>query len=190
MVYLGIVLLLLVIIAPIFSLLPSARQKQQMALRRMGMAEGIRVDLTQVEDPDPDPAAYVSNTGKPLPRIIKVAAYRLPRPRPNNWRDLPRCNWQIGRCKNASTGELPDGWVYLQPLHEATSEAMKDFLGRALPTLPDDVIVVEEETYVVSVYWREIGGEDALRQVLAFMKACVQVAPLDLNPLKDSRLDS
>ncbi len=179
MVYLGIALLLLVIIAPIFSLLPSARQKEQMGLRRTAMADGFRVDLTQIDDPDADPTAYLSNTGKPLPRIIKVAAYRLPRRRPDNWRSLPRINWQIARRAGTSSVELPDGWVHLQPLHLATSAALKAFFQNAVAHLPDDVIMVEEDTFVVSVYWREKGGEDALSGVMAFVHECVQVPAIE-----------
>ena len=59
MIYLIIGFALLLIIAPIFAILPSARQKEQMNMRRKAMAEGVSVELTSIQDPVPNQDKYI-----------------------------------------------------------------------------------------------------------------------------------
>ncbi|HCC44491.1 MAG TPA: hypothetical protein DEQ32_08855, partial [Gammaproteobacteria bacterium] len=60
MVYLIIGIVLLIVLVPIFSVLPSARQKQQMMMRQTARAAGVSVDLTIIDDPNPDQDKYLS----------------------------------------------------------------------------------------------------------------------------------
>lgn len=76
MVYLFIGLVMLMIIAPIVSILPGKSQKQIMAVRRAAMARGISVELTTIEDPNPDQDKYRTSTGKALPATLQLAAYK------------------------------------------------------------------------------------------------------------------
>ena len=97
MVYLLIGGILLLIVAPIIRILPSRRQKEQMALRRTASSNGLTVELTHIDDPDPDPEKYLSNTGRPLPRVMAVIAYRKPVKKPAEWRRIPAVDWCVVR---------------------------------------------------------------------------------------------
>ena len=48
---------------------------------------------------------------------------------------------------------------------------MRAFLIARIVDLPGDVIAVGETGYMVSVYWREQGGEAALQAVCDFLES-------------------
>jgi hypothetical protein len=188
MVYLIIVVILLVIIGPIIAVLPSARQKERMAMRQRAMAQGISVELTSIEDPDPDPNKYLSNTGKPLERIKRVVAYRMLRERPADWRRLPRIDWCALRCGGPGTGGLPPGWAWQNELPSQMSNRLKEFIVDGLQMLPNDVVRVDEVRYMVSVYWNEQGSGENLDPVVDFLKECVEIPPWQ-SPDGSERVD-
>ena len=177
MVYIIIVVVLIMIIAPIIAVLPSTRQKEQMALRRTAMALGFSVQLTRIDDPDPDPEKYLSNTGKPLERVMSVVAYRLPRKRPKDWRRLPQIDWCLVRKHDATMPDLPPGWVWeLHPGDRVSPEFLK-FLTTQVNRLPADIVRIEEAGYLISAYWNEHGGEDAVNAITKFITECAGILP-------------
>lgn len=175
--YLVIGLILLLIIAPIFAVLPSARQKEQMNLRRQAMAKGFQVDFETIDDPDPDPEQYLSNTGKPLARVMRRAAYRYARRRPSDWRRLPQVDWSVVRRPHADGVALPAGWDWDEPIHPAMSNELEEFLRTNLVSLPNDVVRVEEKSYIISVFWNEEGGPEAVQAIIDFVLACAAATP-------------
>jgi hypothetical protein len=184
MTWLLIVLILALIIGPILVLIPSPRQKELTAFRKEAKSRGISVELCTIEDPDPDPdpGTYLSATGKPLDREIKCISYRVSRKRPFHWRRLPRIHWQVIQTKDANLEELPAGWKW----HDSTAdvaEAIKQALMIELERLPEDVIAVDENNYIVSVYWHEKGGDEAMRGVCGFLEkiALVETSPEELD---------
>jgi len=175
MIYVAIALVLVLVIAPIISVLPSARQKEQMSLRKIAMSAGFSIDLTHIDDPDPDPEKYLSNTGKPLPRVMPAIAYRLPR---RGMRDVPLMDWCVVRRSDSKLDELlPPGWTWVSGATANMSNEFKTFLHGSLEKLPNDVIRVEEVNRIVSVYWNEQGGTDAVNAIIAFAKHCVAIVP-------------
>jgi len=177
MVYVGIAIVLLLIIAPIIAILPSKRQKEQMAMRRMAMSAGLSVELTRIADPDPDPEKYLSNTGKPLARVMPAVAYRLSRRRPPNWRQVPQVDWCLVRREAANAPGLPPRWAWEEPYDERMSNELKEFFLQNLAGLPNDVVRVDEAKYVLSAYWNEHGGEQAVASIVEFLRGCSQVTP-------------
>ena len=97
MVYVLIGVILIVVIVPIISVLPSARQKEQMQMRMIARAAGVSVELTSIDDPNPKQGKYIAYTGKPIPPVLKVVAYRLQRKRARDWRHLPKVSWCMFR---------------------------------------------------------------------------------------------
>ena len=177
MVYVIIIVVLILVIVPIFSVLPSKRQKEQMALRRIAMSRGFSVELTRIDDPDPDPEKYVSNTGKPLERVMNVIAYRLARNRPHNWRRLPQVDWCLVRRHDAPASDLPAGWAWEGEVNSSMSPALRAYLVAAVVQLPADVVRVEEQSYLISAYWNEHGGEAAVNAIIGFIQGCAEQSP-------------
>lgn len=175
MTWLLIVFILALIVGPILILLPSPRQKEQMAFRAEAKARGITVELCTVEDPHPNPESYLSATGKPLDPVIKCIAYRIARKRPLHWRRTPRISWTLIRTQDAHSADLPGGWEWNEPADELP-ENLTQALAKELPRLPEDVITVAESNYIVSVNWREKGGSDALEGVCSFLEILGLVA--------------
>ena len=76
MTYLLIGLVLVLIIAPIVSILPSRSQKQIMQIRQTMMGRGVSIELTEIDDPEPNQAKYQTSTGRQLAAKLKVTMYK------------------------------------------------------------------------------------------------------------------
>ncbi|MBQ73653.1 MAG: hypothetical protein CMQ20_01360 [Gammaproteobacteria bacterium] len=181
MIYLIIGFALLLIIAPIFAILPSARQKEQMNMRRKAMAEGVSVELTSIQDPVPNQDKYISNTGKPLEPVLGVVAYRVSRKKPRQWRLAPQIDWVLERGDQHSP-DLPGTWCWVQSKPDALPAEMEKFLIRELACIPGDVVRIDEKNYVLSIYWHESSGEEGLASVCRFLSGCIEIP---LHYLKD-----
>ena len=172
MVYLIIGIVLLLVLVPIFSVLPSARQKQQMMMRQTARAAGVSVDLTIIDDPNPDQDKYLSHTGRKIPAKLEVVAYRIQRQRGHDWQRLSDLRWCLER-------RLDGGWVWVTD-GELLSKEMRNFLDKSTDDLPADVERIEESRHKISVYWHEKaeGDED---YVLKFLRQCAHL-PLHEHP--------
>ena len=184
--YLIIGFVLLLIIAPIFAILPSARQKEQMRLRKRAMDQGISVELTRIEDPIPRQDKYMSSTGRPLEPILAVAAYRIARPKPREWRISAQIKWVVERQAENST-ELPGRWHWDGSKPEEISPEFEEFLSRELSYLPDDVVKIQEVNSSLVVYWHESSSEEGLAAIVRFLQGALSVYPYkmydDLDPI-------
>lgn len=154
-------------------LLPSARQKEQMALRNRARAQGLQVELTRIDDPDPEPGKYITLTGKPLDPILKCIAYRIPRKRLRDWRRQPIVNWKVFRKRGAMSDGLPADWEWHETSLETLPQQLRSRIKEGLPTLPADVVVVDEKNYQVSIYWHERGGETGLEALTHLLKTVI-----------------
>lgn len=177
LVYLIIVIVLLAIVVPIFSVLPSARQRQQMKMRQAARAAGVSVDLMTIDDPNPEQDKYTSHTGRNIPARLKVVGYRIQRRRQKGWRQLPEIQWSLKR-------KLDGSWLWNSNGGRLSSE-LKNFLEDAKESLPDDVEQVEESFYTIVVYWHEraAGSED---NILNFLLKCADL-PLYDSPSEEIR---
>jgi len=176
MTYLIIGIAIIFVIAPIFAILPSARQKDQMKLRQIAMGQGVRVELTSIQDPIPRQDKYLSNTGKPLSPLLSVAAYRKVRPKPEQWRLAPRLDWSVEK-REIQSKNLPGNWHWTSGKPSTISDEFESFLRVQLDNLPDDVVKIEEINYFLSIYWHESSGEGGLSSIVRFLDACTKVAP-------------
>ncbi len=174
MTYLIIGFVLLMVIAPIFAILPSARQKEQMKLRKLAMGQGIGVGLTTITDPIPKQDKYLSSTGQPLDPILSVAAYRLARPASRGWKKAESVDWSVER-RADPTGGLPQTWHWAGAKPALMSPDFDYFLVRELPLLPAEVVKIEEKNNVVTVYWHERSGEAGLGLIIGFLQRCTEI---------------
>lgn len=162
--YFFIALVVALIVAPIVSIIPSKHQRALSQIRQMARAAGLRVDLVKVEDPDPDPDRYISGTGRPLARELSVAAWRLPRPRPRDWRSMPLVEWEIVRVG----GEWR--WIGDPP----TPDGFASYVAEELITMPSGIVKVEEKSYQLTVYWHEHADQISADLVIRFLKSCLE----------------
>lgn len=186
MAYFIIGFVLLLIIAPMFAILPSARQKKQMRFRKEAMGQGIGVELTRIDDPIPDRDKYLSSTGKPLAPILGVAAYSLTRPKSDEWRISPRIDWILER-KAEISPDLPGHWHWHKSRPAEMSREFEDFLVRELPSLPGDVVKIQEVNDRLVIYWHELSNEEGFASLVAFLRGCIAISPDimhdDLGPI-------
>jgi hypothetical protein len=177
MAYLLIGFILLLIIAPMFALLPSARQKEQMNLRNAATGKGIIVELTSILDPIPRQDKYISNTGKRLEPLLKVVAYRVSRKKPRHWRLQPSVDWGLER-GDEDAPELPGTWRWNPLKSDDLPLKIERFLVSELASLPDDVVKIDEINRVLSIYWHERSGDDGLAVIVRFLNGCIEI-PID-----------
>lgn len=175
--YLIIALAVAFIVAPIFAILPSKRQKAAMLLRRKASGDGLRVDITRIDDPVPKQEKYLSNYGKPLAPNLTIPAYRRSRPRAEGRHQNVSVGWAVERRALPGQDDLPGTWAWLPARPPLISDEFARFLGQALRHLPEDAVRVDEVGGVVSVYWHERTGELGLAGVLGFLDGCVARAP-------------
>ncbi len=167
--YLIIGVVLLIVIGPLLAILPNARQRQQARMRAAARAAGINVSITNIEDPDPDPERYVTASGRLVERKLPVTAWGRPRKRPRDWRSRSQPIWAFARVSGAAEAGLPPGWSEVVSVDGEDIAALRELVTDALAGLPEDVVQVGEEGFVVSVYWRE-KDEETFDTVAGFLQ--------------------
>ncbi len=175
--YLIVIVILFMILAPIISILPSKRQKQQMAFRQQARAAGVSVALAKIEDPDSDRDKYLSATGRPLPRDLACVAYRRPRKRKDN-RDgmpvpgTPMPGWALVRDKSVA-----DQLSWVEADSKNIDPVFRNLVEARVTDLPADIVRIDETAELVSVYWHERSDEQGLTSLLNFLKEVVTLSP-------------
>lgn len=167
MAYVLIGVILIAIIVPIISVLPSARQKERMQMRMNARAAGVSVELTSIDDPNPKQDKYITYTGKRIPAVLKVVAYRLQRKRKSGWRQLPEVSWCLFK-------DLDENWCWKSEPNEGMNRQLTEWLENIAPDLPTDVVQVEEDSYSICVYWHESNRGDE-QVVLDFLKRTAEL---------------
>ena len=170
--YLIIILILFFVVAPIVAILPSKRQKQQMAFRQSARAAGVSVALVKIEDPDSDRDKYLSATGRPLPRDLACVAYRRPRKKVISQIPLPVPSWRVSRDKS-----LDNQLTWIETDTGDIDPIFRQFIESHLSDLPADVIRLDETAGLVSVYWHERSDEQGLAKLLGFLNEVVTLSP-------------
>lgn len=169
MAYLIIIVVLLVIAAPILAVLPSPRDKARMVKRRQAMGVGVGVTMTSIEDPDPDIKKYRSSTGKPLPRKLSIAAYRLSRPKLLGRGNKREPSWAVVRFAARNRAPLVGNWYWESAAPGGELAGVSEFLVKELEQLPVDVVKIEEKNKFISLYWHEDGE---VQEVIDFLDRC------------------
>lgn len=169
MVYLIIGFAILLIAAPIMAVLPSKQDKARMKKRQTAMRAGISVEMTIIDDPDPDPQKYLSTTGKPIPRKLSVAAYRIQRSKPKDRIASEPPSWVVLRFMDRHRTKLSRYWYWQGAALEPDKFPIAEYLSHQLDRLPPDTVKVEEKNHFISSYWQEAGE---VQEVIDFLKRC------------------
>ena len=170
--YLIVFLILLLVVAPIVSILPSKRQKQQMIFRRDARAAGINVALVKIDDPDSDKEKYLSATGRPLPKDLNCVAYRKPRKKTKNWSGDKLPDWVMVRDKSGD-GHLRWQGDSAENIDPGFRQAVEEWTTR----LPADIVRIDETSQLVSIYWHEHSDEQGLQNIFQFLNFIVTLSP-------------
>ena len=169
MVYLFIGLVMLMLIAPIVSILPGKSQKQIMAIRRAAMARGISVELTTIDDPNPNQEKYRTSTGHPLPAKLQVAAYKgLIRLQSSQ---VPAESFQVQR--TPGDGETRPG-AFHTITETPLSGAGLDFLAQFAVGLPETVQQIVWDGRYLKVFWVERPEMDLGEKIFTFIEEGLQ----------------
>ena len=179
MVYVLIGVILIAIIVPIISVLPSAKQRERMQMRMNARAAGVSVELTSIDDPNPKQDKYITYTGKRIPAVLRVVAYRLQRKRKTDWRQLPEVSWSLFT-------DLHENWRWKSEPNEGMNRQLREWLENTAPDLPSDVVQVEEDSYSICVYWHESTRGDE-QVVLDFLKQTAELPLIASGPADTGR---
>lgn len=154
-----IVLAVVLIMGSALWVLPSPRQRQQMAMRRAAMTKGLQVKLTKVKD--------LEYPGEEVACI----AYRLPRQRVN---DPNAKEWMLYRHSEADPELHIPGWLYDRDGGRYRF-ANGDAISKILSELPKDVLAVQATAGAASIYWNERGemeDVETILRVLGELQSC------------------
>lgn len=145
-----IVLAVILVLGSALWVLPSPREKSQMAMRREAMSKGLLVKLTKVKD--------LEQPGEKLHCI----AYRLARKREQG---LKAQAWMLYRHAEGDDKLQIPGWIYDLSEGKHRFENVQSVL-ELLTALPADVIAVQATGAALSVYWKERGEIENVTTIL------------------------
>lgn len=172
MTYILIGLVLLFVVVPIISILPNEEQRALMKMRKIAMGRGIGVELTTIPDHAAQVGKRVSGSGRPMRPVLKVAAYRRYRKRPQSRHDLPAISWSVFKGPKGDDA-LPGNWQWQEQPAVQNSRSMKLFLAEKLEHLPESVVSVTEKNRAVSVHWVESGDTSQAEIIFSFLDDCI-----------------
>lgn len=172
MIYILIGLVLLFVVVPIISILPNEEQRALMKVRKIAMSRGIGVELTTIPDHAAQAVKRISGSGRPITPVIKVAAYRRYRKRPQSRHDLPAISWSVLKADEGDDA-LPGKWKWQEQPALQNAQSLKLFLAEKLEYLPESVVSVTEKNRAVSVHWIESGDACQAEIIFSFLDDCI-----------------
>jgi len=152
-----IVLVVCLVLGSMLWVLPSAKERQQMTLRRQAMRLGLQVQLSKLDDPN--------NPSDKIPCI----AYRLP----HNQVAKASKSWLLyGKniARNADSGGWGFAWRAVKP-QASYLEKLTPLLAR----LPDDAVALEFTPGAASLYWRERGQSEDVETIYQVLRELQQL---------------
>ena len=160
--------LMLLVVMPIFWLLPTAKQRQESRLRQHARQLGLHVNLAQLPQLGIRPEDRINNAGRQLTPVIHCGRYAL------IVGDKPPIeallsSWRLRRSAHATTGLLVDdrlsGWYLVSQSWALSDAAVKPIID-CLERLPKDVLELESAPPELAAYWLETGKVEMV-EVLA-----------------------
>ena len=172
MTYILIGLVLLFVVVPIISILPNEEQRALMKVRKTAMSRGIGVELTTIPDHAAQAEKRVSGSGRPMTPVLKVAAYRRYRKRPQSRHDLPAISWSVLKADEGDDA-LPGKWKWQEQPALQNAQSLKLFLAEKLEHLPESVVSVTEKNRAISVNWVESADTSQSEIIFSFLDDCI-----------------
>ena len=173
MTYFLIGLVVLLVVVPVISILPDAKQRAVMKVRNAAMSRGVGVELTHIPDHAAEAVKRVSGSGRSLSPVLKVAAYRRYRKRPQSRHDLTAISWSLLRVAKGDD-DLPAHWHWLERPDLEDPVPLMLFLAGKLQRLPESVVSVTEKNRAVSVHWNESGDGQQAEAIFSFLDDCIR----------------
>ena len=141
--YLIIVIVVMLVLSPVFWIMPSPAQKRQMQLRQQAMTLGFMVKITDL------PQSHRAKVRKE--KVEQGVAYRLP------W-EVKRKHPQGGEyLLMRDTAETPSGLD-----NSNFSRQMHLLMQDTLLQLPNSVVALEYAAPGLALYWREHGDVELI----------------------------
>jgi hypothetical protein len=169
MVWVIIIGIFLLAIAPIFWVLPTSAQRHQMKLRNRAMQSGLVVQLAQLLDRDAPAIERVTASGRTREVKRACVAYRLPLRGVYDERPLPEWHIDHMRLAENSSEDLPSNWRWLGERPDVTDRYVER-VASVLAKVPPDTVAVEARSDAVSIYWRESGDVENVDRVAELLR--------------------
>ena len=139
--YLIIAVVVLMVLSPVFWIMPSPRQKRQMQLRQQAMSLGFMVKIADL------PQQHRAKVRKE--KVEQGVTYRLP------WEVKRKHPEGIEYLLMRDPGETPSGFD-----GSGFGQQMQVLMQDALQQLPDSVVALEYAGPGLALYWREHGDAE------------------------------
>jgi hypothetical protein len=92
------------------------------------------------------------------------------------WHERPEENWSFIQARETPNSPVGDygimGWHCERCPQDGFTPVWEKFFQEKLPCLPRDVVRVEENKFMVTIYWKEKGEVD---EILDFLSACARL---------------
>lgn len=177
MAWLWISLLFLGVLAPVFLLLPSPRERQQARLRLHARSLGLEVKLAHLKKIKASAEDYADASGRPQNPVIKCLRYGLifDSNKCSVFFGQSWCLYYLSGLSGGTSGLLPfDGlasWYYHEEAPKlAPQEADREALARALSVLPKGVLGFECQPPRLAVFWLEEGEQAEVEAIYHALK--------------------
>ena len=147
--YFIIFVILAIVVGPVMWLMPSAKQKQQMALREYALKQGLQIKICDL------PQSRRKQVRKEA--AIKGVVYRLPLVT-----NKPLTMTSVYLLKKTEEGTE---WQGEPP------KGLQEHFEIALKQCPSSAVGVELSTAGVACYWSEVGGDNAVDQIKSVLSS-------------------
>lgn len=158
-----IILVAAMLVGSLAWILPSPRERQQMALRQYAAKLGLNIKIVDL--------ATVIDESRAEP--THCIAYGVSRAVP-----MESNGWQVAREHHgAEVGlahdGLPTGWYW--SAGDVPSVIIKQYLKDTLPTLNNDILAVESTAFNCMIYWKEHGTSEQIEQIATVLKKLIEL---------------
>ena len=154
--WLIVILIFAAVLSPIAWILPSARQRYQMHMRKVALQTGIKVRIESFEL---------------LGVKVMAVAYRWLRDADNktvSHRFRLAHKVRLDKEQIQVRGdEFVEGWLWASPPQPPLTEAQSAALKNLLIQLPEDTLMLESGTAAITLWWRENGTPEQVEALAA-----------------------
>lgn len=167
--------LMLLVIMPIFWVLPTAKQRQESRLRQHASQLDLHVSLAQLPQLHARPEDRVDSAGRQLAPVIHCGRYALIVDDKSPTEAL-LSSWRLRRSATVVGGLLADerlsGWYLVSQPWTLSDVAVKPIVD-CLERLPKSALMLESAPPELAVYWLETGTTEIVEALADSLQSLI-----------------